>query len=236
VGAPIAVAVARSRIRVPTLSLGTVDAHAEGNLSHRATGLDSGVDNGPMHKDIDLLPWILGALATAIVAAAIAVGTTHHPAATLTQTPQQAAAPLSPAVVTIEPPPPASPLEPAAASEPVQPVTAPPEQSGQIWECTTNGQKTFSSKPCGDKATLLDVGPVNTMNATPIGQPSRNYPADTNYAPDYSYPGPEESPDNSYPAVIGIPYAVRMRPERTHHPFVRDHGAVPNHGPPPRKN
>jgi hypothetical protein len=53
------------------------------------------------------------------------------------------------------------------------------------------------------------------------------YQADANYAPDYSYPATQETADNSYPVVIGIPYAVRMRPERPHHPSVRDHGAPP---------
>jgi hypothetical protein len=192
--------------------------------------LDSGEDNRPMNKDIDLLPWILGALTMAIVAAAIAVGTTHGSAPTASQIPIQTAAPPEPAVLAIAAPPPAPTAEPTSLPEQAQPVAAPPLQSGQIWECTINGQRTFSSKPCGDKATLRDVGPVNVMNATPITQPSRTYQADANYAPDYSYPAPQETADNSYPVVVGIPYAVRMRPERPRRPYVRDHGT------PPRKN
>jgi hypothetical protein len=210
--------------------LGAISGQCEDILSYLAARLDSGEDNRPMHKESDLLPWILGALTMAIVAVAIAVGTTHGSAPRTLQMPTQTAAPPLPAVVAIEAPPPAPSLEPASPPEQVQPVAAPPVQSGQIWECTANGQRTFSSKPCGDKSTLRDVGPVNIMNPTPILQPGRTYQADANYTPDYSYPDTQETANNSYPVVVGIPYAVRMRPERTHRPYVRDHGA------PPRKN
>jgi hypothetical protein len=183
-----------------------------------------------MRKDMDLLPWILGALTMAIVAGAIAVSTSRGSAPTAAQAPSPTASPAMPAVVTIEAPPPSPAAEPVSTPEQVQPVAAPTVQSGQIWECTTNGQRTFSSKPCGDKSTLRDVGPINTMHSTPIFEPRRAYQPDANYAPDYSYPEPQETADNSYPVSIGIPYAARMRPERTHRPYVRDHGA------PPRKN
>jgi hypothetical protein len=192
-----------------------------------AACLGSVEDNLPMHKDSDLLPWILGALTIAIVAVAVAVGTIHRPAPATSQNPNLKAPALSPALVAIEASPPAPTVESASPPGQVQPVAALPAQSGQIWECTTDGQRTFSSKPCGDKSTLRDVGPVNIMNSTPILQPGRPTQADANYAPDYSYPGPPESSDNSYPVVVGIPYAARMRAERTHRPFVRDHGAPP---------
>jgi hypothetical protein len=192
--------------------------------------LDPEEDNRSMRKDIELLPWILGALTMAIVAGAISVGRSHGSAPTAAPVANQAAPPPTPAVVAIEAPPPSPAAEPVSTAEQVQPVAAPTVQSGQIWECTTNGQKTFSSKPCGDKSTLRDVGPVNIMNSTPILQPGRTYQADANYAPDYSYPDAQETADNSYPVFIGVPYAARMRPERTHRPYVRDHGA------PPRKN
>jgi hypothetical protein len=191
-----------------------------------AACLGPGEDNRPMDKDRDLLPWILGALTMAIVAAAVAVGTTHR-SAPAAQIPNLTAPALPTSMAAIEAPPPAPAIEPASLPEHAPPAAALPAQSGQIWECTTNGQRTFSSKPCGDKSTLRDVGPVNIMNSTPILQPGRPIQADANYAPDYSYPGPPESSDNSYPGVVGIPYAVRMRPERTHRPLVRDHGAPP---------
>jgi hypothetical protein len=183
-----------------------------------------------MRKNVDLLPWILGALTMAIVAAAIAVGHSHGSAPTTAQVVNPTAPPPTHAVVAIEAPPPAPAAEPISTPEQVQPVAAPTVQSGQIWECTTNGQKTFSSKPCGDKSTLRDVGPVNIMNSTPILHTGRSYQADANYSQDYSYPDAQEPSDNSYPVYIGVPYAARMRPERTHRPYARDHGA------PPRKN
>jgi hypothetical protein len=192
-----------------------------------------------MSKDFDLLPWILGALTMAIVAAAIAVGTVHRATPATSQIASQAVAPPLPVVSAVEPSPRAPPVEPAATPEQVESAAAPPVQSGQIWECTINGQRNFSSKPCGDKATLREVGPVNVMNATPIFQPVRAYQPDANYAPDYSYPDTQETANNSYPVVIGIPYAARMRPDRPRHPYVRDRGvpphAVPPHPMPPRK-
>jgi hypothetical protein len=194
-----------------------------------------------MGKDIDLLPWILGALTMAIVAAAIAVGTTHGSAPTASQIQNRAPAPTLPAVASIGTPPPSPTVETASPAEQVQPVAVPPmQQSSQIWECTINGQKTFSSKPCGDNATLREVGPVNAMNATPVFQSGRTYQADANYAPDDSYPDTQDTAGNSYPVFIGVPYAARMRPERPPHPYARDHGTPPHgtapHGVPPRKN
>jgi hypothetical protein len=194
-----------------------------------------------MTKDIDLLPWILGALTMAIVAAAVAIGTTHSSAPTASQISIPASAPTLPAAAAIQTPPPSPTVDPASSPAQVQPVAAPPvQQSGQIWECTISGQKTFSSKPCGDNATLRDVGPVNVMNSTPIIQSGRTYQADANYTPDYSYPDTQETADNSSPDYVGIPYAARMRPERFRHPYARDHGApshgIAPHGVAPRRN
>jgi hypothetical protein len=190
-----------------------------------------------MRKDIDLLPWILCALTMAIVAGAIAVGRSHGSAPTAAQVANLTTSPPTPAVVATEAPPPPPAAESVSTPEQMQPVAAPTVQSGQIWECTTNGQKTFSSKPCGDKSTLRDVGPVNIMNSAPILPYSRTYQADANSSADYSYPDDaQETADNSYPVLIEVPYAARIRAERTHRPYVRDHGVPPQrnltqHGP-----
>jgi hypothetical protein len=129
--------------------------------------------------------------------------------------------------------------------------------SGQIWECTTNGLKTFSNNPCGDKSSLREVGPINTMNATPVIHYARNYGADPRYAPapqyadenaytgddGYSEPGASESSGNSYTIIQGFGFAPRRRPEHPHHrdhPNHGDHGDHPpnHHNPemPPRRN
>src|SRR6202035_4181246 len=62
-----------------------------------------------------------------------------------------AAEPAEPAVA------PASVVDAATAPPPaaqVQPAADPAVQDGQIWECVTNGVKTFSNNPCGEKSTL----------------------------------------------------------------------------------
>jgi hypothetical protein len=149
----------------------------------------------------------------------------------------------------------------SAAVPPAEQVQAqvsetPRVESGQIWECTTNGIKTFSNNPCGDKASLRDVGAINTMDPTPVVHYARSYGPDprnarapqygdqnayadqNSYADDvYSEPGASESSGNSYAIIQGIAFAPRRRPEHTHH---RDHPDHPpyqhNSGPSSRKN
>jgi len=137
--------------------------------------------------------------------------------------------------------------EPTIQQSPMQAQAAPesPAQSGQIWECTTKGVKTFSNNPCGDKSTLREVGPINTMNPTPVVHYARAYAPEPRYAPaysdsdgaadqgSYSDPVSAESGGNSYAIVQGVGFVARRRPE--HHPH---HRPMPNHhnsGPMPRK-
>jgi hypothetical protein len=88
----------------------------------------------------------------------------------------------------------------------------------------TNGQKTFSNNPCGPTSTVLDIGPVNTMEATPVFHAGRPYaPPQPAYAPGYA-PGYGSQPDDTDGDVqgstenagattyVGVPYAVRIRP------------------------
>ena len=119
-----------------------------------------------------------------------------------------------------------------------------PAPSGQIWECTTKGVKTFSSNPCGDKSTPVEIGPINTMNPTPVVHYARSYAPEPRYAPSYADPnsyadqepyseqaGVESS--GSYTIIQGGGFIPRRRPE--HHPH---HRPMPNHhnsGPAPRK-
>jgi hypothetical protein len=114
--------------------------------------------------------------------------------------------------------------EPASAqgigAAQAQPVPTPNSAGNQIWECTTNGVKTFSNNRCGNAAVLREVGPINIMDPSPASN-VHWYGGDSNGAPDYDYPSPPQPADNSYPAVVGIPYLERRRPERpqqqTHH-------------------
>jgi hypothetical protein len=204
-----------------------------------------------MDKNRDLLPWILGALSMAIVAMAIAVGSSNRTAPNSTQASSQVTAhalpeaaaidtatqstPVLPTTSTVPATPvvpetpavPATPAAPAPAvlAAQIQPVTPTMVPSGQIWECTTNGQRTFSSHPCGEKSFIREVGPINVMNPTPILPSARIYEPESNYAAEYSYPT-QEAVDSSNPMLVGIPYIVRVRPERSHRPYKHDRGAV----------
>jgi hypothetical protein len=121
--------------------------------------------------------------------------------------------------------------EPASAqgvgAAQAQPALAPNAGGNQIWECTTNGVKTFSSNRCGNAAVLRDVGPINVMDASPASN-VHWYGAGPNDAPDNydpSYdPSPPQPADNSYPVVVGVPYLERRRPERPRQAAHHDQG------------
>ena len=130
------------------------------------------------------------------------------------------------------------------------PATA-PKQSSEIWECTTNGVKTFSSKPCGRKSSLVSLRPINTMKPTPVTPSARADGPDprdtTEYTDQSSYPDQTASSagfgEGSYPAdqgYRGYVYAPifrsnhHHRPEhhhdpspRPHHPAPKPHNAAP---------
>src|SRR5271165_2079508 len=112
------------------------------------------VEVNAMDKYSDLAPWVLGAMATAAIAVAITLGSNNRTAPTALPAPGPAIGKILPQASA--PPSPAPPAEPIAPTTPAQPqpdiqvMQALPEPvaAGQIWECTTNGQKTFSNNPC----------------------------------------------------------------------------------------
>jgi hypothetical protein len=189
-----------------------------------------------MNKERDLRPWIFGALLLASLAIAITAGSLQHrnpaadplvssPSASLTVAPP-AALRAEPAVLSIA-------ADTSANSAPTAadawPTTSPPVPSGQIWECTTNGLKTFSNNPCGDKSSLREVGPINTMAATQVRYIRASGP-DPRYAPEYvdegayadqnEYSDPAaESRGSSYAVIQGFAYLPRRRAEHPHRPF-----------------
>jgi hypothetical protein len=188
-----------------------------------------------MKKERDLLPWILGGLSAAAMAVAFAAVSTHR--ATPALAPQVIAAqspaspPALPMATTAQVAPPSAQPDSAPPSAPPQPQTAvePDVQPGQIWECMTKGVKTFSNNPCGEKSTLLDVGPINTMppSAThyarayrpdpryAAGYPDQSAPAD---ADDYSDQNAADTDGNSYSTVLGVGLVQRRRAENIHRP------------------
>jgi hypothetical protein len=99
----------------------------------------------------------------------------------------------------------------------VQPMSASSESAGQIWECTIDGLKTFSDKSCGKRSSLREIGPINTMESTPVYDVVRSYDPVSNYSPDYPYPSAQESDDYGYSAPSGAYVHGIVRPDYRHH-------------------
>ena len=158
-----------------------------------------------MDKGRVLLPWVISGLSMACLAIVVAVSA-NRPAPGISRAPSQASVPVVPQAPAAVPatapapnlasapapmPPPASPAVPPLAAAPdLAAASAPPAAApgAQIWECRTNGQRTFSDKPCGDKPVLREVSALNIMNPTPILPPTRSYEPEPTYAPEYSNP------------------------------------------------
>jgi hypothetical protein len=116
-------------------------------------------------------------------------------------------------------------------------------QAGQIWACTTNGVRTFSNNPCGEKSALLEIGPINTMNAAIPVHYARAYPAQPQYVPPSNdtsaqYDTDEDSDQeayesgaNSYTIVQGVAVLPRRRPH--HHPHHPAYHPPYHHSPAP---
>jgi hypothetical protein len=228
-----------------------------------------------MKNQTDLLPWILGGLAVATVAVVITVasaGKTVAPSlppggaatAQVTSAPDSLSLPAPATVRTVAAVPavaalPASVSDPEAAplpaaaalpAAPAQAMAEPAVLNGQIWECVTNGVKTFSNNPCGEKSSLLQVRAINTMNPTPVVRYARTYGPEPRYSPGYADQNPysdqevyseqgAETAVNSYTVVQGFAFLPRRRPDHPHRPpFQHNPGdhAGHNSGAPPRRN
>src|ERR1700760_1564432 len=131
-------------------------------------------DNCRMNSQRDLLPWIFGGLSTAAGAIALTAISSQRTATPAAQPiPVVAVAPQRPTPAAVVPTAvsPTAVAGPAAENTPAPSIAATDTgaqseaRPGQIWACTTNGVKTFSNNPCGKNSSLLEVGPINTMNA-----------------------------------------------------------------------
>lgn len=121
-------------------------------------------------------------------------------------------------------------LPPASAAIPNAPTPAP---SNQIWECTTNGLRTFSSNPCGTKSTVRQLSPINVMEPAPVYRPAPSYAPAMTPPPAparYNYPdqdsADEPATDNGYsgyPGVIVVPRARHVRPNNNVRPHPQPH-------------
>jgi hypothetical protein len=187
-------------------------------------------DNRAMSKERDLLPWILGGLSAAAIAVAFAAVATHTEVPT-SRPPPVVTAQLPAAVGEL--PVPNAQAAAAAAQPDTAPVSAPPPApvavapqiaAGQIWECITQGVKTFSNNPCGEKSTQLEVGPVNTMSPAPAMHYVRAYEpraaayADQSASDDEYDQNAVETSGNSYTIIQGVGFRARRRPEHFHPP------------------
>ena len=210
-----------------------------------------------MSRQHDLFPWILGALSIAAVALTITAVSSQRTATPVVQPiPSIAASPLPPPAPALAALPaaalPAAAVadavpEPRSADAPLgaatEAATQPEVQAGQIWVCTTQGVKTYSNNPCGEKSSLLEVGPINSMNPTEPVHYARAYPAQPQYVPPYSDPNAQsyaeddsgqegyESGGDSYAVVQGVAVLPRRRPE--HRPYQPS--SHHNSAPAPRK-
>lgn len=136
--------------------------------------------------DTDLFPWIFGGLLTAAVAMAFGISASHRPLsvpAAIAEAPAPTRA-ADPAPVFPPPAPPAV-LDTAAAVA-LHPA-APTLPTDQVWECESNGTRTFSDAPCGERAAIHEIREVNTMAATAVPRRPDNSawlpPPDAGYAP-----------------------------------------------------
>jgi hypothetical protein len=180
-----------------------------------------------MDRDRDLLPWIFGGLLMATAAIVITAASTKRTAPASIQAPSEAFAytlPPAPADNAPAPTPPASASAPTLPAAQVQTATPPMPSTNRIWECITNGQRTFSSNPCGHKSSIREIGPINGMDPTPLLPPARPYVPQSDYDPDYAYPGTQGAAENSYPTAVVIPFIERRRPEHAHRPYRHDRG------------
>lgn len=181
-----------------------------------------------MDKDKDLLPWIFGGLSMATVAIALIAGSINRPAPknstasslatayTLPSAPAETVPAAAPVVVPVQ----------ALAAAQLETVTPPIEQSTQIWECSIDGQRTFSDKRCGEKPSLRKIGPINTMDPAPIFRSNSYYEPQSSYAAQYPDPSEQQLADNSYPVYVGVPYHESRRPDRAHP--SHDRGRTPH--------
>lgn len=189
-----------------------------------------------MNHQRDLLPWILGGVSAMAVAVAVTVVSTGRPASSTPAPPTTTAPALAPARVSAPVPTPvvtpAHETMPQADPAAAQPTARDPipVSAGQIWQCTTNGIKTFSNNPCGRNSSLLDIGPINTMPPPPVMNYARSYAPQPRYVPasdersddaDQDAYGDEpgaESAGNSYTVIQGIRLQRRRRPGHAHRP------------------
>jgi hypothetical protein len=163
--------------------------------------------------EADLLPWILGGLLVVIAAVGLIVASINKDDSDV-RSPK-----IRPAAESVVRNP--TPSQPAVVASGAMPTVGTPRR---VWECVSNGQKTFSDAPCGVASTVRELSPVNRMNSTPAPPPS-NYanPPNPNYSPAYE---PEYSNESTKNAGIceGLDAEGKAINERMRHPYTNPEG------------
>jgi hypothetical protein len=158
--------------------------------------------------DRDIFPWILGGLLIVLVAVAIGYMSSDQSGlpASVPRI-QSSAAPL-PAEFSRPP------TVTARNSGPPTPVPR------RVWECTVNGQRTFSDSPCGTTSTIRQLSEINRMDPTPA-PPSVTYynPPSPNYTAQ-SY----DNSTNESSVCEGLKEAVNAIHERMRHLYTNPEG------------
>jgi hypothetical protein len=162
--------------------------------------------------DSDFFPWILGGLLIVLVAVAIGFVSSDQsgPPASAPHI-QSSAAPL-PAEFS------GPPTVTARNSDPPTPAPR------RVWECTVNGQRTFSDSPCGTTSTIRQLSEINRMDPTPA-PPSVTYysPPSPSYEPNYTAQ-PYDDSMNESSVCEDLKEAVNAIHERMRHLYTNPEG------------
>jgi len=153
---------------------------------------------------MDFFPWIFGGLVIAVaIPAVIALSRSvdepiRDPKLTM-------AAPSS-----VNPVPTA--MRPASLPTSVAPVSS--QSPTRIWQCASNGQKTFSDSPCGADASLHQLSAINRMDVAPVSHVV-TYPV---YAPlNYDAVPMDQSAADAYVGSSSSQLVVVSEHERREH-------------------
>jgi hypothetical protein len=118
------------------------------------------------YEQFDFFPWILGVVVIAVAIPAVialssSLDTPIRDHKLVMVTPKS----VNPVPTDIRP-----------ASRPTTVASVPSQSPSRIWQCASNGQKTFSDSPCGADASEHQLSEINRMNVAPVS-PMTTYPA-----------------------------------------------------------
>jgi hypothetical protein len=165
------------------------------------------------YEQTDFFPWILGGLVIAVAIPAVMAlsrgvdGPIRDPKLTIA-----APSSVNPVPTTLRP-----------ASLPATVVPVPSQSPARIWQCASNGLKTFSDAPCGADASVHQLSAINRMDVAPVSHLT-TYPAYSsfNYDPvPMDQPAADDYVGSSSSQLVVI--SERERREHIHRSHEREH-------------